>query len=106
VLHKRKTLTRFATDPSKTRCRLGVPLLEGSIAHPSSSASEIEFVEGALPDLFREGHSVVVEGFLKPLSDHLHLEGAGRKVSDKAREGQCFLQGTEALLPSLASCVF
>ncbi|KAM0905586.1 hypothetical protein ACQ4PT_017292 [Festuca glaucescens] len=101
-------LARFATDPSKTRCRLGGLVLEGSVAHPSSS-SEIEFVvtdlitdvlvryEGALPDLFREGHSVVVEGFLKPLTDDLRRDGAGRKVSDKAREGQCFLQGTEVL---------
>ncbi|KAM0846929.1 hypothetical protein ACQ4PT_055352 [Festuca glaucescens] len=102
-------LARFATDPSKTRCRLGGLVLEGSVAHPSSSSSEIEFVvtdlitdvlvryEGALPDLFREGHSVVVEGFLKPLTDDLRRDGAGRKVSDKAREGECFLQGTEVL---------
>ncbi|KAK1602372.1 hypothetical protein QYE76_037171 [Lolium multiflorum] len=102
-------LARFATDPSKARCRLGGLVLEGSVAHPSSSASEIEFVvtdlvtdvlvryEGALPDLFREGHSVVVEGFLKPLSDDLRRDGAGRTVADKAREGACFLQGTEVL---------
>ena len=102
-------LARFATDPAKARCRLGGLVLEGSVAHPSSTSSEIEFVvtdlitdvlvryEGALPDLFREGHSVVVEGFLKPLTDDLRRDGAGRKVSDKAREGQCFLQGTEVL---------
>lgn len=102
-------LARFVSDPSKTRCRLGGLVLEGSVAHPSSSSSEIEFVvtdlvtdvlvryEGALPDLFREGHSVVVEGFLKPLTDDLRADCAGRKVSDKAREGECFLRGTEVL---------
>jgi hypothetical protein len=37
-------LARFATDPSKTRCQSGELVLEGSITHPSSSSSEIEFL--------------------------------------------------------------
>uniref|UniRef100_A0A0E0KQF9 Uncharacterized protein n=1 Tax=Oryza punctata TaxID=4537 RepID=A0A0E0KQF9_ORYPU len=53
--------------------------------------------EGALPDLFREGHSVVVEGFLEPFADNLRRDTAGRKVSDKARECECFFSATEVL---------
>ncbi|KAL6905290.1 hypothetical protein ACP4OV_002891 [Aristida adscensionis] len=102
-------LARFTADPSKARVRLGGLVLEGSVAHPSAASPEIEFVvtdlvtdvlvryEGALPDLFREGHSVVVEGFLKPFTDDLRRDGEGRKVSEKARECACFLRGTEVL---------
>lgn len=101
-------LSKFTADPSKSRVRLGGLVLEGSVAHPSSSSPEIEFVvtdlitdvlvryEGALPDLFREGHSVVVEGLLKPYTDDLRRDD-GRKVTEKARECACFLRGTEVL---------
>ncbi|KXG38983.1 uncharacterized protein LOC8058783 [Sorghum bicolor] len=101
-------LAKFTADPSKSRVRLGGLVLEGSVAHPSPSSPEIEFVvtdlitdvlvryEGALPDLFREGHSVVVEGLLKPFTDDLRGDG-GRKVTEKARECACFLRGTEVL---------
>ncbi|XP_015697067.2 cytochrome c-type biogenesis protein CcmE homolog, mitochondrial [Oryza brachyantha] len=102
-------LARYAADRTKSRVRLGGLVLEGSVAHPSASSSEIEFVvtdlitdvlvryEGALPDLFREGHSVVVEGFLKPFTDDLRRDTAGRRVSDKARECECFFSATEVL---------
>jgi len=53
--------------------------------------------EGALPDLFREGHSVVVEGLLKPFTDDLRRRDNGRNVTEKARECACFLRGTEVL---------
>ncbi|RCV43976.1 hypothetical protein SETIT_9G336900v2 [Setaria italica] len=101
-------LAKFTADPSKSRVRLGGLVLEGSVAHPSPSSPEIEFVvtdlitdvlvryDGALPDLFREGHSVVVEGFLKPFTDDLRRDD-GRKVAEKARECACFLRGTEVL---------
>lgn len=101
-------LAKFTADPSKSRVRLGGLVLEGSVAHPSPSSTEIEFVvtdlitdvlvryDGALPDLFREGHSVVVEGFLKPFTDDLRRD-SGRKVAEKARECACFLRGTEVL---------
>jgi hypothetical protein len=39
-------LARFATDPSKTRCRSGGLVLKGSVVHPSSASSEIEFFVG------------------------------------------------------------
>ncbi|XP_066389177.1 cytochrome c-type biogenesis protein CcmE homolog, mitochondrial-like [Miscanthus floridulus] len=102
-------LAKFTADPSKSRVRLGGLVLEGSVAHPSPSSPEIEFVvtdlitdvlvryEGALPDLFREGHSVVVEGLLKPFTDDLRRRDDGRKVTEKARECACFLRGTEVL---------
>uniref|UniRef100_A0A0A9DQ54 Cytochrome c-type biogenesis protein CcmE n=1 Tax=Arundo donax TaxID=35708 RepID=A0A0A9DQ54_ARUDO len=103
-------LAKFAADPSKSRVRLGGLVLEGSVAHPSPSSPEMEFVvtdlvtdvlvryDGALPDLFREGHSVVVEGFLKPFTDDIRRDdGGGRNVSEKARECACFLRGTEVL---------
>lgn len=58
------------------RLRLGGLVLDNSVRHFRNS-TEMEFVvtdlatellvryRGALPDLFREGHSVVVEGFLR-----------------------------------------
>jgi cytochrome c-type biogenesis protein CcmE len=101
-------LAKFATDPSKSRVRLGGLVLEGSVAHPTPGTPEMEFVvtdlitdvlvryDGALPDLFREGHSVVVEGFLKPFADDIRRDD-GRKVAEKAQECACFLRGTEVL---------
>ncbi|KAK3153218.1 hypothetical protein QOZ80_2BG0169380 [Eleusine coracana subsp. coracana] len=101
-------LAKFAADPSKSRVRLGGLVLEGSVAHPTPGSPEMEFVvtdlitdvlvryDGALPDLFREGHSVVVEGFLKPFTDDVRRDD-GRKVAEKARECACFLRGTEVL---------
>lgn len=80
--------------------------------HPANS-SEMEFVvtdlitdilvryEGSLPDLFREGHSVVVEGFVKPMEDAVRKEaGVSAKivsVSGKARGGECYFSATEVL---------
>ncbi|KAG1362609.1 cytochrome c-type biogenesis protein CcmE, mitochondrial [Cocos nucifera] len=105
-------LTKFAANPSKNRFRLGGLVLEGSVAHPSATSPEIEFVvtdlitdilvryEGSLPDLFREGHSVVVEGFIKPIAaaeDAHRLATNGPKVSEKARSGQFFFKATEVL---------
>lgn len=57
--------------------------------------------EGSLPDLFREGHSVVVEGFVKPMEDAVRKEaGVSAKivsVSGKARGGECYFSATEVL---------
>lgn len=59
--------------------------------------------EGSLPDLFREGHSAVVEGFLKRFEadgeGKADTEGATRAstVSEKARNGVCFFRATEVL---------
>jgi len=86
-------LAKFTADPSKSCIRLDGLVLEGSIAHPLLSSPEIEFVvtdlitdvlvryEGALPDLFCEGHSIVVEGLLKPFTDDLRRCDDGRKVT-------------------------
>ncbi|XP_010908508.1 cytochrome c-type biogenesis protein CcmE homolog, mitochondrial [Elaeis guineensis] len=105
-------LTKFAANPSKNRFRLGGLVLEGSVAHPSATSPEIEFVvtdlvtdilvcyEGSLPDLFREGHSAVVEGFIKPIAaaeDAHRLATNGPKVSEKARSGEFFFKATEVL---------
>ncbi|KAH7674140.1 CcmE/CycJ protein [Dioscorea alata] len=99
-------LQKFNADPSKSRFRLGGLVLEGSVVYPSSSPA-MEFVitdlitdilvrfEGSLPDLFREGHSVVVEGFVKPAPPEGF--GSGPKVSEKAREIGCFFKATEVL---------
>lgn len=72
------TLSEQGVVPdAKRRLRLGGLVLDGSVRHFRNS-TEMEFVvtdlatelvvryRGALPDLFREGHSVVVEGFLRP----------------------------------------
>ncbi|CAI7819176.1 unnamed protein product [Closterium sp. NIES-54] len=73
-------LEKFAENSSANRFRLGGLVKEGSVRIPAGSI-EMEFVvtdlatdilvrfRGALPDLFREGHSVVAEGFLRPLSE-------------------------------------
>ncbi|XP_072962919.1 cytochrome c-type biogenesis protein CcmE homolog, mitochondrial [Typha angustifolia] len=101
-------LARFNSNPSRNRFRLGGLVLEGSVSHPSSSSPEMEFVvtdlitdmlvkyEGSLPDLFREGHSVVVEGFVRPFDEEIR-KGAGSKASEKARSGECFFKATEVL---------
>ena len=74
-----------------------------------ASSKEMEFVitdlltdmlvryEGSLPDLFREGHSVVVEGFVKPFTEEIKMEVSSRSVSTKARSGDCYFSATEVL---------
>ena len=53
---------------------------------------------GSLPDLFREGHSVVVEGFVKPFTDEIKNEVVSvRSVAKKARSGECYFSATEVL---------
>ncbi|KAK9274161.1 hypothetical protein L1049_018975 [Liquidambar formosana] len=53
--------------------------------------------QGSLPDLFREGHSVVVEGFVKPLTEDIRKEVSSKSVSGKARSGECYFAATEVL---------
>lgn len=83
-------------------------MLEGSVAHPASS-SEMEFVvtdlvtdilvryQGSLPDLFREGHSVVVEGFIKPITEEIKNVKSEKSVSENARSRDCFFSATDVL---------
>ncbi|KAH7532485.1 hypothetical protein FEM48_Zijuj04G0024900 [Ziziphus jujuba var. spinosa] len=101
-------LEKYSANPNKTKFRLGGLVLEGSVVHPASS-SEMEFVitdlitdilvryQGSLPDLFREGHSVVVEGFVKPFTDEIRKEVSAKSVSGKARSGDCYFSATEVL---------
>ncbi|XP_020582294.1 uncharacterized protein LOC110025937, partial [Phalaenopsis equestris] len=104
-------MAKFTANPSKTRFRLGGLVMEGSVLYPSSSSPEMEFVvtdlltdilvryEGSLPDLFREGHSVVVEGFLRPFSSDsgIHAATTGPPVTAKARSLDCYFKATEVL---------
>ncbi|CAL1391903.1 unnamed protein product [Linum trigynum] len=95
-------------NPKKTKFRLGGLVLEGSVVQPASSP-EMEFVvtdlitdilvryKGALPDLFREGHSVVVEGFVRPITEELKKETGGKSVSEKARGIDVYFSATEVL---------
>ncbi|CAI5535998.1 unnamed protein product [Closterium sp. Naga37s-1] len=76
-----QALEKFAENSSANRFRLGGLVKEGSVRIPAGSI-EMEFVvtdlatdilipvcyRGALTDLFRKGHSVVAEGFLRSLS--------------------------------------
>jgi cytochrome c-type biogenesis protein CcmE len=101
-------LEKYTINPTKSKFRLGGLVLEGSVAQPASS-SEMEFVitdlitdilvryEGSLPDLFREGHSVVVEGFVKPITDEIKKEVSLKSVSEKARSLDCYFSATEVL---------
>ncbi|KAK9079069.1 hypothetical protein SSX86_000739 [Deinandra increscens subsp. villosa] len=101
-------LSKYSENPSKNKFRLGGLVLEGSVAHPAAS-HEIEFVitdlitdmlvryEGQVPDLFREGHSVVVEGFVKPITDQIKNEATEKSVSMKARSVECYFSASEVL---------
>ncbi|KAJ8770153.1 hypothetical protein K2173_011488 [Erythroxylum novogranatense] len=101
-------MEKYRANPEKTRFRLGGLVLEGSVVYPDSSA-EMEFVitdlmtdilvryEGSLPDLFREGHSVVVEGFVKPLTEELREKVGPQSVSAKARSQDCYFSAIEVL---------
>ncbi|KAK9170166.1 hypothetical protein Syun_002306 [Stephania yunnanensis] len=101
-----EALDKFTQNPNKSRFRLGGLVLEGSVAQPASSPF-MEFVvtdlitdilvryQGPLPDLFREGHSVVVEGFVRPLEDP--DKAAAAAVTEKARGIGCFFSATEVL---------
>ncbi|KAF8041169.1 hypothetical protein BT93_B3175 [Corymbia citriodora subsp. variegata] len=101
-------MEKYSANPTKNKFRLGGLVLEGSVAQPASSA-EMEFVitdlitdilvryQGSLPDLFREGHSVVVEGFVRPFTDDLRKEVSSKSVSGKARGAECYFAATEVL---------
>ncbi|XP_030458416.2 cytochrome c-type biogenesis protein CcmE homolog, mitochondrial [Syzygium oleosum] len=101
-------MEKYSANPTKNKFRLGGLVLEGSVAQPASSPV-MEFVitdlitdmlvryQGSLPDLFREGHSVVVEGFVKPFTDDVRKEVSSKSVSGKARSAECYFAATEVL---------
>ncbi|KAK3013295.1 hypothetical protein RJ639_008215 [Escallonia herrerae] len=101
-------LAKHAANPTQTKFRLGGLVLEGSTNQPAGSP-EMEFVvtdlitdilvryQGSLPDLFREGHSVVVEGFVRPFTEEMRKEGAGKASTEKARGLECYFAATEVL---------
>lgn len=65
---------------------------------------------GALPDLFREGHSVVAEGFLKPYPEKsVSTSEEQFKQSEmiaKVRKAGCFFAATEVLAKHDEVCEF
>ncbi|KAL7126872.1 hypothetical protein ABFS83_14G215300 [Erythranthe nasuta] len=110
-----EALEKYTTNPSKSRFRLGGLVLENSVAQIPSSP-EIQFVitdlitdilvryDGSLPDLFREGHSVVVEGFVQPFDEEIKrkeefaLRNSSKLgVSEKARSLECYFAATDVL---------
>lgn len=107
-----QALEKFFLDPKKNRFRLGGLVLEGSVHHFKNS-TEMEFVvtdleneilvryRGALPDLFREGHSVVAEGFVKPFEQYPGVppNSADQHASltAKAKECGCYFAAIEVL---------
>ncbi|GJV29954.1 cytochrome c-type biogenesis protein CcmE [Tanacetum coccineum] len=58
-------------------------------------------VIGQVPDLFREGHSVVVEGFVKPITEEIRgvveEKSVSVSVSGKARSVECYFDASEVL---------
>lgn len=104
-----EAMEKFAANPTKNRFRLGGLVLEGSIVEPSSTSPEMEFVitdlvteilvrfEGSVPDLFREGHSAVVEGFLRPFDESDRPATRGSVVSETARAQDCYFRAAEVL---------
>ncbi|GFZ18183.1 transmembrane protein G1P-related 1 [Actinidia rufa] len=103
-----EVLEKYNANPSKNKFRLGGLVLEGSFTEPENS-QDMEFVvtdlitdilvryKGILPDLFREGHSVVVEGFVKPITAEIKREVSTMEVSGKAKSGECYFRATEVL---------
>ncbi|XAR50707.1 hypothetical protein NMG60_11005106 [Bertholletia excelsa] len=101
-------LEKYNSNPSKNKFRLGGLVLEGSVMQPANTP-EMEFVitdlitdmlvryQGSLPDLFREGHSVVVEGFVKPMPEEIKREVSSKSVSNKAKSGDCYFAASEVL---------
>ncbi|KZV50451.1 hypothetical protein F511_35600 [Dorcoceras hygrometricum] len=108
-------LQKYGENPSKSKFRLGGLVLENSVAEIPTSP-EIQFVvtdlitdilvryEGRLPDLFREGHSVVVEGFIRPVDEEARkkedaiMENSSKLVIlEKARNLECYFKATEVL---------
>ncbi|GLJ36854.1 hypothetical protein SUGI_0744270 [Cryptomeria japonica] len=101
-------MEKFSRDPTKNKYRLGGLVVEGSVMQPASS-TETEFVvtdlvtdmlvrsKGALPDLFREGHSVVVEGFIRPWSSEASSSSSARPVTEKARASGFYFSAIEVL---------
>lgn len=107
-------LAKYAENPNKTKFRLGGLVLEGSVAQIPFSP-EMDFVvtdgltdilvkyEGPLPDLFREGNSVVVDGFIKPFTDEMkakyegNSESKSNKASQEARKGEYYFKAIEVL---------
>ncbi|XP_042393647.1 cytochrome c-type biogenesis protein CcmE homolog, mitochondrial-like [Zingiber officinale] len=104
-----EAMDQFAANPTKNRFRLGGLVLEGSIVEPTSTFPEMEFVitdlvteilvrfEGSVPDLFREGHSAVVEGFLRPFDESDGPATRGSVVSETARAHDCYFRAVEVL---------
>ncbi|OIS96742.1 PREDICTED: uncharacterized protein LOC109234146 [Nicotiana attenuata] len=107
-------LSQHSQNPTKSKFRLGGLVLENSVT-PIPNSPEMEFVitdlitdilvkyDGSLPDLFREGHSVVVEGFVKPFTEEMKKKESGilsekkLEVTKKARGGDCYFAATEVL---------
>ncbi|BBN16872.1 cytochrome c-type biogenesis protein CcmE [Marchantia polymorpha subsp. ruderalis] len=107
-----QALEKYYIDPSKNKFRLGGLVLEGSVHHFKSSA-DMEFVvtdlanevlvryRGALPDLFREGHSVVAEGFLRPIDNYPGRPDASNEVNEdlveRAKKAGCYFAAVDVL---------
>ncbi|KAF3779359.1 Cytochrome c-type biogenesis protein [Nymphaea thermarum] len=101
-------LDRFSLNPSKNKFRLGGLVLEGSVVQPAESP-EMQFVitdlvtdilvryQGSLPDLFREGHSAVVEGFIRPFDAESREVVPCKPALEKARKGDCYFDAIEVL---------
>ncbi|WOL06091.1 hypothetical protein Cni_G14823 [Canna indica] len=105
-----KAMKEFMSGPTARRgFRLGGLVLDGSFVEPTSDNPEMEFVvtdlendilvryEGSLPDLFREGHSIVIDGFLRPFEESDRAPTSGPAVSEKARSAMCYFKATEVL---------
>ncbi|CAA0842584.1 transmembrane protein G1P-related 1 [Striga hermonthica] len=108
-------LQKYNSDPTKSKFRLGGLVLEDSyIQVPDSPESQFVITDlitdilvkydGSLPDLFREGHSAVVEGFIRPVDDGVRKKeeialSSSRKfgVTEKARSLDCYFAATEVL---------
>lgn len=56
---------------------------------------------GALPDLFREGHSVVAEGFLRPIDNYPGRPDASNEVNEdlveRAKKAGCYFAAVDVL---------
>ncbi|KAL3679218.1 hypothetical protein R1sor_022174 [Riccia sorocarpa] len=107
-----EALEKYYLDPAKNKFRLGGLVLEGSVHHFKSSA-DMEFIvtdlanevlvryRGALPDLFREGHSVVAEGFLRPIDNYPGRPDTQNELNEelveRAKKAGCYFAAVDVL---------
>ncbi|CAH8391176.1 unnamed protein product [Eruca vesicaria subsp. sativa] len=78
-------MEKFMESPMKNKFRVKGVVLKGSV----SSLWRLIY-KGSSPNLFMDGHSVVVEGFIKPFIVEAMKEVSPKLFSQTERNPNCF----------------